>query len=73
MRHHCSRQMRQCLWYTGRMNRGGRNTSIQGFTIVETLIVLAVTSALFFAATLYINGQQNRTDFQVGIDRKSVV
>ncbi len=49
------------------MNRGGRNTSIQGFTIVETLIVLAVTSALFFAATLYINGQQNRTDFQVGI------
>lgn len=47
------------------MNRGGRN-SAQGTTIMETLIVLAVTATLFMVASLAINGRQNRTNFQVG-------
>lgn len=40
--------------------------STRGFTIFETLIVLAVTTFLFMAAAITINGRQQRTDFQVG-------
>jgi prepilin-type N-terminal cleavage/methylation domain-containing protein len=39
-----------------------------GFTIVETLIVLAVTGALFLIAFDAINGKQNITEFQQGIN-----
>ncbi len=39
----------------------------RGFTIVETLIVLAVTGSLFVSAALYISGKQNKTEFAVGI------
>lgn len=49
------------------MNRGGTEKRSQGFTIVETLIVLAVTSSLFVMAAIVINGRQQKTDFQVGI------
>ncbi len=49
------------------MKRGGEQQSAQGFTIVETLIVLAVTGSLFVMAALTINGRQNKTDFQVGV------
>ena len=49
------------------MKRGGVRLSAQGFTIVETLIVLAVTSTLFLAAALLVNGKQSKTNFQVGI------
>lgn len=38
--------------------------SAGGFTIVETLIVLAVTGALFAAAAIAIAGRQNRTQFE---------
>jgi type II secretory pathway pseudopilin PulG len=48
------------------MKRGGDTKSAQGFTIVETLIVLAVTSSLFLIAATMINGKQNKTDFQIG-------
>lgn len=50
------------------MTQGGK-TGIwhAGFTITEVLIVLAVTGFLFFTAFMYINGRQNRTEFQVGI------
>ena len=34
-----------------------------GFTIVETLIVLAVTSALFTSAAIMISGRQAKTEF----------
>lgn len=48
------------------MNMGGEQSSAKGFTVVETLIVLAVTGSLFVSAALLINGRQNKTDFQVG-------
>lgn len=50
-----------------RMNRGGEAVSTRGFTVVETLIVLAVTSGLFIITAVAINGRQQKTDFQVGI------
>lgn len=40
----------------------------RGFTIVETLIVLAVTGALFLMATLAVNGKQNATQFQQAVN-----
>ena len=50
------------------MTQGGKTHIRQeGFTITEVLIVLAVTGFLFFTAFIYINGRQNRTEFQVGI------
>lgn len=49
------------------MNRGGKRASTQGFTVVETLIVLAVTSGLFIITAIAINGRQQKTEFQVGI------
>ncbi|MBP7857626.1 MAG: type II secretion system protein [Candidatus Saccharimonadales bacterium] len=49
------------------MIRGGDTTPAQGFTVVETLIVLAVTSALFLSAAILINGRQQKTEFAVGI------
>lgn len=39
-----------------------------GFTIVETMIVLAVTGALFLLAFAAINGKQNITEFQQAIN-----
>jgi type II secretory pathway pseudopilin PulG len=48
------------------MNRGGNLQSTRGFTVVETLIVLAVTSGLFILTAVAINGKQQKTDFQVG-------
>lgn len=47
------------------MKAGGRQ---QGFTIVETMIVLAVSSVLAVSAMLLINGRQNKTQFQVAIN-----
>jgi prepilin-type N-terminal cleavage/methylation domain-containing protein len=45
-----------------------------GFTIVETLVVLAVTGALFLIAFYAINGKQNETAFQQAInDTQSII
>lgn len=49
------------------MKKGG-SSATGGFTIVETLIVLAVTSALLISALVLINGKQNKTQFMVGIN-----
>lgn len=49
------------------MKQGGGRKKLKyadGFTIVETLIVLAVSAALLSSAILLVNGKQNRTAFQ---------
>lgn len=38
-----------------------------GFTIVEVMIVLAVTGIMFMSAALLVNGRQNRTEFTQAI------
>lgn len=51
------------------MKKGGdRHSAAMGFTIVETLIVLAVTSVLLISAMLLISGRQNTTLFQTGVN-----
>ncbi len=50
------------------MKQGGPFKVDGGFTIVETLIVLAVTSALFVSAAALINGRQNRTLFMTSVN-----
>ncbi len=45
------------------MNRGPKAEVIGGFTIIEVLIVLAVTIFLFFVAALTISGKQDTTEF----------
>jgi type II secretory pathway pseudopilin PulG len=45
--------------------RGGKNA--RGFTIVETLVVLAVTGGLFIAIAATMAGKQSRTEFQQSI------
>lgn len=44
-----------------------RVDSTQGYTIVETLIVLAVSSLMLVSASLLISGQQNKAEFKQGI------
>lgn len=39
-----------------------------GYTIVEVIIVLAVSSAMFLTAILLVNGRQNRTQFMTAIN-----
>ncbi|HSW80483.1 MAG TPA: type II secretion system protein, partial [Candidatus Saccharimonadales bacterium] len=41
---------------------------VDGFTIVETMIVLAVTAALFLLAVISVSGRQNETEFQQAIN-----
>lgn len=50
------------------MNRGGNLDAADGFTIVEVLIVLAVSSMLFLSAVLLINGREAKTQFTTGIN-----
>jgi prepilin-type N-terminal cleavage/methylation domain-containing protein len=40
----------------------------RGFTIVETMIVLAVTGMLFLLAVMAVGGRQNETEFQQAIN-----
>lgn len=40
-----------------------------GFTVVEVMIVLAVTGMLFLSAALLVGGRQNREEFNIGIQQ----
>jgi hypothetical protein len=42
---------------------GGRGTRSAGYTIVETLIFLAVTTAMFVSAMAFLNGRQAKAEF----------
>jgi type II secretory pathway pseudopilin PulG len=48
---------------TKTMAAGGKKSA--GFTIVETIIVLAVSAGLAASALLLVSGKQNKTQFQV--------
>lgn len=47
------------------MNRGERQTKTwqSGYTIVETMIFLAVSAVMFLAALQFVGGQQNKANF----------
>lgn len=49
-----------------------KNKTARGFTIVETMIVLAVTGVLFFSVMAVMAGRQNRTQFQQSINAMKV-
>lgn len=48
------------------MKQGGDSRVARGFTIVEVLIVLAVTSALLTVAIVFMGGKQAKTEFAIG-------
>ena len=50
------------------MKRGGYLGATGGFTIVEVLIVLAVSSILLVSAITLINGRQGRAEFTTGVN-----
>ncbi len=47
---------------------GGKNKQPLGYTIIEVLIVLAVTGLMFVIAANFINGKQERTAFTTGVN-----
>jgi prepilin-type N-terminal cleavage/methylation domain-containing protein len=48
--------------------RGGKNRQPLGYTIVEVMIVLAVSGVMFVIAASFINGKQARTAFTTGVN-----
>lgn len=52
------------LWYTDAMKQ---SSGAEGFTILETLIVLAITGFLLGAAALIIQNKQNQTQFSQAV------
>ncbi len=50
------------------MKDGVAHKSLAGFTVVETMIVLAVTGVLFLIAVIAVGGKQNETEFQQAIN-----
>ena len=56
------------LVYLEHMKWGGYHKAADGFTIVEVLIVIAVTGAMLISGVLLVNGRQSRTEFTTGIN-----
>lgn len=54
----------QRLGFAGRFKHGNS----RGFTIVEVMVVLVVTGALFASAATLISGRQNKTQFTIAIN-----
>jgi type II secretory pathway pseudopilin PulG len=48
--------------------KGGLKLKARGFTVTETLIVLAVTGGLFLAVAASLTGRQSRTQFEQSIN-----
>jgi len=48
--------------------RGGKNRQPLGYTIVEVMIVLAVSGVMFVIAAGFINGKQARAAFTTGVN-----
>jgi hypothetical protein len=49
----------------------GDNIKFAGFTVIETIIFLAVSSALFVAVIVTVSGQQARAEFTYGVQEFS--
>lgn len=47
---------------------GGKNQKPLGYTIIEVMIVLAVSGVMFLIAANFINGKQARTAFSEGVN-----
>lgn len=55
--------------HDSRLRELSRSAALRaGFTIVEVMIVLAITGLLFVSAVALISGRQNRTEFQTSIN-----
>lgn len=55
-------------WHKRETQQSVASVKSKGFTIVEVLIVLAVTGALFLSAAIIISGRTNRTQFEQSIN-----
>ncbi|HEX4774335.1 MAG TPA: prepilin-type N-terminal cleavage/methylation domain-containing protein [Candidatus Saccharimonadales bacterium] len=47
---------------------GGKNKQPLGYTIVEVMIVLAISGVMFLIAAQFIQGKQEKTSFTVGVN-----
>lgn len=54
-----------CLCYTNAMRKGRLSS---GYTIIEIMVVLAVSSVLLVSGLLLVNGQQQKTQFRQSLD-----
>jgi prepilin-type N-terminal cleavage/methylation domain-containing protein len=53
---------------------GGKNKQPLGYTILEVMIVLAISAVMFLIAASFINGKQETTSFDSGVnDMQSVI
>ncbi|HEY5442287.1 MAG TPA: prepilin-type N-terminal cleavage/methylation domain-containing protein [Candidatus Saccharimonadales bacterium] len=48
--------------------KGGKNRQPLGYTIIEVMIVLAVSGVMFLIAASFINGKQARSAFTAGVN-----
>lgn len=51
--------------------KGGKNRQPLGYTIIEVMIVLAISGTMFLIAAQFINGKQERTAFKSGVNDTS--